>query len=76
MDTVESIVDGTWGSGAPPAEWVDFCLMHKMRWTYEELRATPPYVVRYVYDFLAVIGEYEAEESEKAARDSKRQQAG
>jgi hypothetical protein len=52
---VESIYDGTWASGAPPEEFIDFLLMHPedgMGWSWTELEDTPQYVRRYCWDFL------------------------
>jgi hypothetical protein len=69
---VESIVDGTWGSGAPPAEFIDFQLMREMKWTYDELKAVPVYVQRYCWDFLQTVWSYEAAEAEKSSQQSKR----
>ncbi|WP_134667839.1 hypothetical protein [Amycolatopsis sp. CFH S0078] len=47
-----SIVDGTWGSGAAPEEFVAWLLMRKMHWSWEEYERTPPYVRRFCFDFL------------------------
>lgn len=49
----ESIYEGTWASGNPPDELVDFEIMREMSWSYEELCATPDYVRRYVADLTA-----------------------
>jgi hypothetical protein len=52
---VESIYAGTWSSGAPPEEFIDFLLMHPvdgMGWSWDELQNTPAYVRRYCSDFL------------------------
>ncbi|RLU81133.1 hypothetical protein CTZ27_33380 [Streptomyces griseocarneus] len=69
---VESILDGTWASGAAPAEWADFLLMYRMRWSWAEVQATPLYVRRYALDFLGLIAEQEERENERARRDTDR----
>ncbi|MEE6264870.1 hypothetical protein [Streptomyces noursei] len=71
---MESILDGTWGSGNPPAEWADFILMHRMRWTWDELQTTPVYVRRYTLDFLGLIAEQEQEQNDRAQREANRAQ--
>jgi hypothetical protein len=49
---VESIYEGTWASGAPPDEWIDFELMREMHWSFQELMETPDYVRRFCWDFV------------------------
>lgn len=49
-----SILDGTWASGAPPKEYVDFQIMKTMPWSWEELEKTPPYVRGYCWDFIVL----------------------
>ncbi len=73
LTAVESIIDGTWGSGAPPREFIDFFLMYEMRWSWDELRATPEYVQRFCYDFRQAAMAYEAEPLEKAKQSNERQ---
>lgn len=63
-----SIVDGTWGSGAPPREIVDFVLMEAMHWTWRELQDTPLYVRRYCWDILQLRWEHESDEMERQRR--------
>ena len=71
---VESILGGTWGGSEPaPAEWADFLLMKRMRWSWEQLQATPTYVQRYSLDFLGLIGEAEENERKKAERKAQAQ---
>jgi hypothetical protein len=48
----ESIYDGTWASGPPPAEVVDFELCLAMHWSWQELQVTPLYVRRAWWDLL------------------------
>jgi hypothetical protein len=70
---VESILNGTWGKTSPaPPEWVDFLLMRRMHWSWEQLQATPSYVRRYALDFLGLISEAEEAQREKAERKAKR----
>ncbi|MEU4296340.1 hypothetical protein [Kitasatospora aureofaciens] len=63
---MESILDGTWNSGAEPPEWTDFILMRRMHWSWAELQETPDYVRRYCVDFLALIAKQERDEHERA----------
>ena len=49
----ESIYDGTWSSGPPPDELVDFELMQEFGWTWQQLQDTPAYVRSFTWDFLA-----------------------
>jgi hypothetical protein len=66
---VESILGGTWGnSEPPPEEWRDFMLMKRMRWSWEELQATPLIVRRYCIDFLGLIAEAEEKDRKKQKR--------
>lgn len=73
LSSVESIIEGTWRSGAPPPEFVDFFLMFEMGWSWRELQVTPPYVRRYCFDFRQAIMTHEAEQAEKAKADAERQ---
>lgn len=63
---MESIVDGTWGGGPPPVEYIAFTLMRGMRWSSDQFHATPSYEQRFCYDFLRIIGDHEAEQARKA----------
>jgi hypothetical protein len=62
----ESIYDGTWGSGAPPPELVDFELMRQMRWSYRDLQACPDYVKAYCWAFLNARAAAEAEHRKRS----------
>lgn len=64
----ESIYEGTWLSGPPPQELVDFELMREMGWTWQELQQTPAYVRRYCGDLLAARREAEAKAIEREQR--------
>jgi len=70
---VESILGGTWGHSEPaPAEWRDFVLMKRMRWSWQQLEATPYYVRRYSMDFLGLIAEAEERERKKTEKKSRK----
>lgn len=71
---VESLIEGTWSSGAPPAEWADFILMKRMKWSWGDLQATPMYVRRYTLDFLNALAEHERDEHDRAKREANRAQ--
>lgn len=73
---VESIIEDTWGGGPAPAEWGDFVLMRRMRWSWEQLQQTPVYVRRYCLDFLGMIGTHEEREAESERRKAERQTRG
>ncbi|WP_167390742.1 hypothetical protein [Streptomyces yunnanensis] len=45
-----------------------------MRWTWDDLQATPAYVRRYVLDFLGLIAEQEQEQNDRAQREANRAQ--
>lgn len=62
----ESIYDGTWASGPPPGELVDFELMRYMGWSWQELQATPMYVRRYTWDLMNRREEALADQQKKA----------
>lgn len=47
-----SILDGTWASGAPPQEFVDWQLMREMRISWDQLQRTPQYVQAFCWDFI------------------------
>lgn len=65
---VESIIDGTWASGEPPPEFVDYLLMKHMGWSWKALQTTPPYVKRFCFDIAQAEFEHEAEEVDAARR--------
>lgn len=48
----ESVYGGTWAGDSVPAELMDFELMRGMRWSWDDLQATPRYVRRYCWDLL------------------------
>lgn len=64
----ESIYDGTWSSGPPPDEVVDFEVMREMGWSWRELQATPWYVRRYVWDLMGIRRQAEQDAQERANR--------
>jgi hypothetical protein len=45
--------------------------MQRMRWSWDQLQATPVYVRRYCIDFLGLIAEQEAAENRRAERRAK-----
>jgi len=55
----ESIYGGTWASGAPPEEFVDFeiCLAFHISW--QVLQEMPPYIRRVWWDLLCARREAE-----------------
>lgn len=55
-----SIYEGTWGSGAPPEELIDFELCRQMHIGWSELQATPSYVKTVWWDLLNARAEAEA----------------
>lgn len=61
-----SIVEGTWGSGDAPEEFVAWLLMREMHWSWEQYEQTPPYVRRYSFDFLQLQFEEEQRRAEAA----------
>lgn len=48
----DSVFDGTWASGQLPEELRDYLLMKYMRWSWEQLEATPLYVRRFTWDLM------------------------
>ncbi|MFB9925993.1 hypothetical protein ACFORO_12560 [Amycolatopsis halotolerans] len=59
-----SIVDGTWGSGAAPQEFVAWLLMREMHWSWDDYQKTPPYVRRFAFDFIQL--EFDEQERRQA----------
>lgn len=55
------VLDGTWGSGDLPDEIGDFALMRGMRWSWDELQATPSYVRSFCAAYLNALGEHNQE---------------
>lgn len=68
----ESIYEGTWASGSPPLEMVDFELMFHMEWSWPDLEKTPLYVKRYTWDLLQARLSAEKEANEREARKHER----
>ncbi|MCC9307680.1 hypothetical protein LN042_11295 [Kitasatospora sp. RB6PN24] len=71
MDVIwaaESIYEGTWASGPPPEELVDFEVMREMGWSWQELQDTPFYVRRFTWDLICARREAERAANERAAR--------
>lgn len=64
----ESIYEGTWSSGPPPPELVDYEIMREMGWSWADLEATPIYVRRYVWDLMVARREAQRAAQEKAAQ--------
>lgn len=62
----ESIYEGTWSSGPPPQELVDFEVMREMGWSWQDLESTPLYVRRYVWDLIVARRQAEQAANEKA----------
>jgi hypothetical protein len=58
---------GTWTSGPPPPELIDFEVMREMGWSFAELEDTPVYVRRYVWDLIRVRRQAEADANDRAA---------
>ncbi|MGH7743620.1 MAG: hypothetical protein ACREQ5_02190 [Candidatus Dormibacteria bacterium] len=48
----ESIYEGTWSSGPPPPEIVDFELCYAMNLSWQDYQQTPLYVRRVWWDLL------------------------
>jgi len=68
----ESVYDGTWSSGPPPDELVDFEVMREMGWTWGELQRTPFYVRRFTWDLILTRRQAEHDAQERANRRSER----
>lgn len=68
----ESIYEGTWGSGAPPPEFVDFEIMHEMHWDFQQLQACPAYVKAYVWELINARRRAEHDANERARSESRR----
>ncbi|MFD0405622.1 hypothetical protein [Kitasatospora sp. NPDC127116] len=66
----ESIYDGTWSSGPPPDEVVDFEVMREMGWSWQELQGAPWYVRRYTWDLLLIRRQAEQQAQERGTRRS------
>lgn len=64
----ESIYDGTWSSGPPPEELVDFEVMREMGWSWQQLQETPFYVRRFTWDLICTRREAERAANERATK--------
>jgi hypothetical protein len=64
----ESIYEGTWSSGPPPEELIDFEVMREMGWSWQELQATPMHVRRYTWDLIVIRRQAETAANERSAR--------
>ncbi len=58
---IQSVYNGTWGSGAPPKEIIDFELCREMHLSWLELQRTPQYVQRVWWDCIQARREAEEE---------------
>jgi hypothetical protein len=67
----ESVYEGTWSSGPPPDEVIDFEVMREMGWTWTELQDTPWYVRRFTWDLICA-----RRQAEKAAHERSMEGAG
>lgn len=64
----ESVYGGTWAGDTVPPELVDFEIMRQMRWSWDDLQATPGYVRRYVWDLLQARNQAEHDRIEAAKK--------
>jgi hypothetical protein len=68
----ESIYEGTWASGPPPDELVDFELMRYMGWSWRDLDDTPDYVRHYAWDLMQARIGAENNARERSAKEARR----
>jgi hypothetical protein len=73
MVDTESILEGNWSSGEPPEEFIDFQLMREMRWTWDELQATPMNIRQYAWDYITRERAVANARAQRAARAQQRQ---
>jgi hypothetical protein len=73
MTDTESIIEGTWGSGEPPREFIDVQVMREMHWSWTDLQATPPDVQQYAWDVIMRERAVADARARKAARAQQRQ---
>lgn len=66
----EAVIQGTWGGGPVPAELINFTLMREFHWTFDDLKATPMYVLRYCWDYLQATWQHEQDEADTQQRRS------
>lgn len=69
---MESIFEGTWGSGEPPEEFVLARMLDLTGWSWTEWEATPPYVQRVMWDYYQAKSAAEAAEAERQQNESQR----
>jgi hypothetical protein len=50
---------------------VDYDLMHEMKWSWDELQATPLYVRRYCWDIMQVARRVEQDRLDQAEREAR-----
>lgn len=67
---MESILDGTWGSGPWPEEVVVADVLLETGWTWRDWEDTPPYIQRVVCDFLYARRKTEADQADQQRRES------
>jgi hypothetical protein len=65
---VDSIYDGTWASGPPPEEFIEFELCYAMHWSTEDYARTPLYKRRVFWDCLQSRRRAEKEAQERRDR--------
>ncbi len=68
MWVADSVYGGTWAGDTVPAELVDFELMRAMKWSWDQLQATPRYVRRYCWDLLQARNTAEAAQMKAAGK--------
>lgn len=73
---MESIVDGTWGSGPWPEEVVLADILLETRWTWREWNDTPVWIQRAVWDFVICRRRKQHEEHERAERETQQARRG
>ncbi len=66
---MESILDGTWGSGPWPEEVAVADVLLETGWTWQQWNDTPGYVQRFVSDFLYAKRKAEADRVEEQQRE-------
>jgi hypothetical protein len=74
LTDTESIFEGTWSSGEPPAAFIDFQVMREMHWTFRELQETPIEVRTYAWDAIRKERAAQHAQIEKQKRAAERQQ--
>lgn len=64
----ESIYEGTWASGPPPEELVDFEFCYAMHLSWQDYQAMPLYVRRVWWDLLQARRNAEHDRNERGRR--------